>query len=96
MQWWSNGGSVWDAGTPWFMFLPMLWPILMLGGIIAVVLLILRAGRTEAPKRRHDAARRTPFDILKERFARGEIDRQNMKNAEASCLSLEGCFYPPW
>jgi uncharacterized membrane protein len=57
------------------MFLPMLWPILMIGGIIVLVMLLLRGGRTETPPAWwRDASRQTPFEILSERFARGEID----------------------
>jgi putative membrane protein len=56
------------------MFLPMmLWPVLVIGGIIALVVLLLRSGRTETPRR--GAARQSAFDILSERLARGEIDR---------------------
>jgi putative membrane protein len=61
---------------PWSMFLPMLWPILMIGGIVVLVMLLMRGGRTETPPTwRRDASRQTPFEILGERFARGEIDR---------------------
>ena len=61
---------------PWPMLLPMLWPIVMIGGIVVLVMLLMRGGRTETPPtRRRDAGRQTPFEILGERFARGEIDR---------------------
>jgi len=74
MQWWN---SAWDSVTPWPMFLPMLWPIVMIGGVIVlVILLLLRGGRIETPLPwRRDSSRQTPFEILSERFARGEIDR---------------------
>jgi putative membrane protein len=74
MQWWN---SAWDSATPWPMFLPMLGPIVMIGGVIVLVMLLLRSGRTETPLPwRRDTGRRTPFEILSERFARGEIDRR--------------------
>ena len=75
MQWWN---AVSDNTVPWPMFLPMtLWPIVVIGGIVALVVLLLRGRRTEAPSTwRRDAGRQTAFDILRERFARGEIDRQ--------------------
>jgi putative membrane protein len=58
------------------MFVPMLWPIVMIGGIVALVMLLMRGGRTETPLTwRRDASRQTPFEFLGERFARGEIDR---------------------
>jgi hypothetical protein len=39
MQWWN---SSWDSVTPWPMFLPMLWPIVMIGGVTVLVMLLLR------------------------------------------------------
>ena len=75
MQWWNSVG---DGSVPWPMFLPMmLWPIVVIGGIVALVMLLMRGARTETPSAwRRDAARPSPFDILRERFARGEIDRR--------------------
>jgi uncharacterized membrane protein len=93
------------------MFLPMLWPIVLIGTLAAVVVLIMRSGKTffaghhqrilvswlwarrgrpyrsrefaggdrqrkETPSWRPDVRRQTPFEILSERFARGEIDRR--------------------
>ena len=74
MQWWN---SATDGTVPWLMFLPtMLWPIVVIGGIVVLVMLLMRGGRTETPPTwRRDAGRQTPFEILGERFARGEIDR---------------------
>jgi putative membrane protein len=75
MQWWNSAS---DGSVPWPMLLPMmLWPIVVIGGIVALVVLLMRGGRTETPPSwRPDDRRQTPFDILSERFARGEIDRQ--------------------
>ena len=58
---------------PWSMFLPMLWPIVVIGAIIVMVMLLIRDGRTQAGRR--DPRGPTPFEILRERFARGEIDQ---------------------
>jgi putative membrane protein len=58
------------------MFLPMLWSIVVIGAIIAVVVLLMRSGKTATPPAWRDGCRQTPFEILSERFARGEIDRQ--------------------
>ena len=58
---------------PWLMFLPMLWPIVVIGAIIFVVMLLIRDGR--APAGRRGSTGLTPFDILRERFVRGEIDQ---------------------
>jgi len=74
MQWWN---SATDGTVPWAMFLPMmLWPIAVIGGIVALVLLLMRSGRAEASRDwRRDGGRERPFEILRERLARGEIDR---------------------
>jgi putative membrane protein len=73
MQWWN---TAWGTAMPWPMFLPMLWPIVMIGGITGLVMLVMRGRRTDIPPTwQHDARRQTPFEILGERFARGEIDR---------------------
>jgi putative membrane protein len=69
MRWWN---TTWDGTMPWPMFLPML----MIGVIIIVVILLTRGGKTAAPPTWRDGRRQTPFEILSERFARGEIDRQ--------------------
>ena len=75
-RWWD---STWDGTIPWQMFIPMLWPIVLIGTLAAVVVLIMRGGRTKTPSWRPDVRRQTPFEILSERFARGEIDRQEYK-----------------
>jgi putative membrane protein len=73
MQWWN---SAWDGAISWPVFLPMLWPIVIIGIITAAVMLIMHRGRTETRSWYPDGRRQTPFEILNERFARGEIDRQ--------------------
>ena len=75
MRWWESAWSsnAWDDTMPWLMFLPMLWPIVVIGAIIFVVLLLLRDGKI--PVGRCDRTGLTPFEILCERFARGEIDQ---------------------
>ena len=73
MQWWN---TAWDTAMPWPMFLPMLWPTVIIGGITGLVMLVMRGRKTDIPAIwQHDARRQTPFEILGERFARGEIDR---------------------
>jgi putative membrane protein len=66
---------MWDGGWPG-MVIGSLMMILFLAAIIAVVVLLVRwlggAGQRSSPNATSD---RTPLDILKERFARGEIDK---------------------
>ena len=58
---------------PWLMFLSMLWPIVVIGAIIFVVILLPRD--RSKPAERRDPTGLRPFEILRERFARGEIDQ---------------------
>jgi len=68
MMWWGGG---------WYgMILGPLFMILVLAVVIAAVVLLVRwtGGQGQAT-----APHRTPLDILKERFARGEIDKDEFE-----------------
>jgi putative membrane protein len=75
MRWWESAWSsnAWDGTMPWLMFLPMLWPIVVIGAIIFAAMLVIRDVRTTAGRRIPTAP--TPVEILRERFARGEINQ---------------------
>ena len=67
----------WGGGWGGMLFGP-LFMILVLAGVIAVAVLLVRWGSgswsgTQPPH--HPRPGRTPLDILKERYARGEIDK---------------------
>ncbi len=67
MMWWGGG---------WYgMIFGPLFMILVLAVLIATVMLLVRwaGGQGQAP------SYRTPLDILKERFARGEIDKDEFE-----------------
>jgi putative membrane protein len=66
----------WGGGSYGMIFGPLLM-ILMLAVVIAVVVLLVRwvGGQGQASVPPH----RTPLDILKERFARGEIDKDEFE-----------------
>jgi len=74
MMWWGGG---WYA-----MILGPLFMILFLAVLIAVVVLLVRwiGGPWHGTIPPHPPLQgRTPLDILKERFARGEIDKQEFE-----------------
>jgi putative membrane protein len=75
---WQQGGygMMGDGGWTWMMFFGPLIMILFVATVVVLVAFALRwltghgtAGYAPAPPGR------TPLDILKERFARGEIDK---------------------
>ena len=59
-----------------------LFMILVLAVVIAVAVLLVRwiGGPWHGPAPHRDPTARTPLDILKERFARGEIDKEEFED----------------
>jgi putative membrane protein len=70
----------WGGGWSGMVFGP-LFMILVLAVVIAVVVLLVRraGGPWPATAPHHTPPGRTPLDILKERFARGEIDKNELE-----------------
>ena len=73
-------GMMWDGW--WFGM--MIGPLMMIVFIATVVVLVVVAIRwlSGGTHRAHDAhlpSAKTPLDILKERFARGEIDKEEFE-----------------
>lgn len=72
------GSHMWDGGS--WMFLGPLWMIVFVAAIVVIAVLLFRwlggtghsAGHSQPPGR-------TPGDILRERFARGEIDKEEFE-----------------
>jgi putative membrane protein len=69
-MWWGPG---WGYGHMMFGGLMM---IVFWGGVILLIILAVRWLGGESAPRVQGPARSTALDILKERYARGEIDRQ--------------------
>ncbi|MCI0429086.1 MAG: SHOCT domain-containing protein [Rhodospirillales bacterium] len=69
------GPHMWDGGWHGWFFRPIMM-IAFIAVVAVVIALLVRwlggAGQASAPR---GPAGRTPLDILKERFARGEIDK---------------------
>jgi putative membrane protein len=72
-----HGPHMWGGG--WWMFLGPLMMIAFIAAIVAVIVLIVRwigGSHGVAPL---SPPGRVPLDILKERFARGEIDKEEFE-----------------
>lgn len=69
-MWWD--GSMWPG--------MMLWPLVMLGFFVVCMVMMMGmmrgSGMRVPPWRGRDGTVSTPLDILRDRFARGEIDEQ--------------------
>lgn len=72
-------GHMWDGGWHAWLFGPMMM-ILFIGLVVVAVIIVVRwlgdEGRGSATKRSAD---KTPIEILEERFARGEIDKDEFE-----------------
>lgn len=73
------GHHMWDGG--WWMFLGPLWMIVFIAAIVAVVVLLVRwlGGASHGALHTQQPPTKSPVDILKERFARGEIDKEEFE-----------------
>jgi putative membrane protein len=80
---WRHGpGMMWDGGWAWMMFFGPLMMILFVAAVVVLVAFALRWLTGHGPQGPHGVGHppvsppgKTPLDILKERFARGEIDK---------------------
>ena len=70
------GPHMWGGGYGWFMG-PIMWLLFIAIAVVVVVLLLRWLGVSGGPAA--SAPGKTSLDILKERFAKGEIDKKEFE-----------------
>jgi len=82
-EWFAYGPGMMGWGGGWYgMILGPFFMILVLAAVIALVVLLVRwlGGPWQgATLQMPEPPRRTPIEILRERFARGEIDKEEFE-----------------
>jgi putative membrane protein len=74
----SYGHPMWGGGWHAWFFGPMMMIVFLAVVVVLVVLLVRWLGGAGHAAPPHPAVK-TPLDILKERFARGEIDKEELE-----------------
>lgn len=69
----------WPTGMEWWMMFGGIWLILLLGGIIALVVWVVKKVTERGSSGSSVTGGRSPLDIAKERYARGEISREQFE-----------------
>ena len=67
----------WSDGMGWWMLLGGLWMLAFWGLLIALVVWGIK--KVTEPKEPQAPGRRSPLDIAKERYAKGEISREEFE-----------------
>ena len=78
--WHMGPGMMGDWGTGWFgmIFMLVFW-VLVIVGLVFLVKWLFRASRGENFQARGASSSSRALDILKERYARGEIDKEEFE-----------------
>ena len=77
-----------EWGMPWYgmIFGPIMMIAVLAAIIVVVVLLVRWLGGSSMLPPLHPTPGKTPLDILKERFARGEIDKAEFEERKRTLL----------
>ena len=74
------GYHMWDGGWHGWFFGPIMMIVFIAVAVVVVVLLVRWLGGSHHSPAHHPyAPTKTPLDILKERFAKGEIDKEEFE-----------------
>lgn len=82
MGWGSQGCGLWSMGWSGWILMTFFWVAVIVG--IVMLIRYLWSAQKQGPS---TLDKRDPFDILKERYAKGEIDTQEFEERKST---LEG------
>jgi putative membrane protein len=68
----------WD-GMSWWMLLGVIWMLLFWGGIIVLIVWGIKKLTERGGSAPHTGEQRDPLDIVKERYAKGEISKEQFE-----------------
>lgn len=74
------GTHMWGSGYGWF-FMPIMMIVFIAVTVVVIVLIVRWLGGTGHPSSHpgYGPPGKTPLDVLKERYARGEIDKEEFE-----------------
>ncbi len=75
----AYGPHMWNGGWQGWFFGPIMMIVFLVVIVAVAVLLVRRLGWSSHDNAPRQVPGRTPLDILKERFAKGEIDKQEFE-----------------
>lgn len=75
----AYGSHMWNGGWHGWFFGPIMMIVFIAVAVVVVVLLVRWLGGPGHVGALHSHPGKTPLDILKERFARGEIDKEEFE-----------------
>ncbi len=73
------GPHMWDGGWHGWFFGPIMMIVFIAVAVVVVVLLVRWLGSPGHGGTQHQLPSKAPLDILNERFARGEIDKEEFE-----------------
>ena len=73
------GPHMWNGGWYGWFFGPIMMIVFIAVAVVVIVLLVRWLGGVGHGSATHGPPGKTPLDILKERFARGEIDKEEFE-----------------
>lgn len=75
----AYGPHMWNGGWHGWFFGPIMMIVFLAVAVVVVILLVRWLGGPGHATTLHHTPAKTPLDILKERFAKGEIDKEEFE-----------------